>query len=216
MEDFDPVNKTLLFCGKRCSGKSFLIKHLLSCHKKWKKTYLICPTENVNSFYTKDGVIPKENVMDEYDEEWVEALITNMTKINANKTKKDATNVLLILDDCVTDVNFHQSKALKKLYSRGRHIFITVIMTTQYLYSIPPIARNNTDYVFVGMLNKQSLALLSDEYMSGSIEKPEFLEMYHSAVKEYGFFVINNNSVKDGDNIDEIYGECRTPAECFK
>jgi hypothetical protein len=189
---------------------------LESYGSKWKKTYLICPTETVNSHYTKDGLIPEENVMDEYNEEWVDKLIKNMTTLNSGKSKKDATNVLLILDDCISDINFHQSKSLKKLYTRGRHIFITVIMTTQYLYSIPPISRNNTDFGFFGMLNKQSLGILCDEYMSGSVDKAEFLAMYHEATKNYGFFVINNNSVKNGDDISEIYGECRTPVECFK
>ena len=122
--------------------------------------------------------------------------------------------MLLILDDCISDVNFHQSAALKKLYTRCRHFFLTLINTTQYLTGIPPVARNNSDYVLVGQLNRASVGLLCDEFMSGEIDRPEFIKMYHEATRNYGFLVINNNSVENGDDLDEIYGVARTPAHC--
>ena len=52
-----------------------------------------------------------------------------MTEINSKKPDKKRKNKLLILDDVVSDHNFHQSPSLKKLFVRGRHINVAIILT---------------------------------------------------------------------------------------
>jgi hypothetical protein len=136
-----------------------------------------------------------------------------MTAINADKSIKERKNVLIILDDCMSDTNFCTSKALKILYTRGRHINIAIIATCQYMNSLPPVCRNNTDWIIVGQMNHQSIQLLTDEYLSGSLDKREFFKLYNKSTKDYGFLLINNNSIKNNDNLNEIYGILKTPAE---
>ena len=132
-------------------------------------------------------------------------LIDKMTEINANKPTKERKHILLIFDDCVSDHNFHQSPTIKKLFLRGRHINISLLITTQYIYLISPSMRNNLDYIFCGQMNKQSIDLLTNEFLSGDITKEEFIKMYNRCTKDYNFLVINNNSVKD-DNLNSVYG----------
>ena len=209
MENFTIVNKTLTFLAKRNSGKSVLCKYLVKAElEKFDKIFLICPTEKINSHY--EDIVEPDNVFDEYSEEWVETLIKKMTEINANK--KDKKNVMLILDDCVADINFHQSPSLKKLYTRGRHINISICLILQYMNMCPPVCRVNSDFLFVGQLNKQSIHLLSEEFQSGDINKEEFIKMYNKSTNDYHFLVINNNSVKDND-INSIYGKIKVPIE---
>jgi hypothetical protein len=216
MEDFTLLNKTITVCAKRNSGKSYLIKYLVDLEKnRFSKIFVICPTECINYFYQLDNLVSSECVFDEYKEDWVNQLINRLTKINANKPKAERKNVLLILDDLVADNNFHSSQSIKKLYARCRHFSCSVIMTTQYLNSIPPIIRLNSDYVLVGQLNRQSIQLLLDEYMSGNIERDEFIDLYYRATQDYGFLVINNNSVKDNDDLNSIYGIIKTPSKYF-
>lgn len=216
MEDFTLLNKTITVCAKRNSGKSYLIKYLVDLEKnRFSKIFVICPTECINYFYQLDNLVSSECVFDEYNEDWVNQLINRLTKINANKPKAERKNVLLILDDLVADNNFHSSQSIKKLYARCRHFSCSVIMTTQYLNSIPPIIRLNSDYVLVGQLNRQSIQLLLDEYMSGNIERDEFIDLYYRATQDYGFLVINNNSVKDNDDLNSIYGIIKTPSKYF-
>jgi hypothetical protein len=83
-------------------------------------------------------------------------------------------------------------------------------ITTQLLTGVPPIARNNSDYIFTGQLNKASVDLLCDEFQAGNIERKEFLNMYIRCTKDYNFLVINNNSVKDND-LNSLYGKIKTP-----
>jgi hypothetical protein len=168
----------------------------------------------VNRFYS--DIIPKENIFDQYSEDWTENLIKKMTQINARKSEKESSHVLLILDDCCSDTNFHQSKSLKKLATRGRHIKIGVMLTSQYLFSVSPIFRNNCDTLLVGQMNTQGVQLLMSEFMMGDITSKDFLDLYHSNTSDYGFLVINNNSSSDNSNIDTLYGSIKTPKEYLK
>ena len=84
-------------------------------------------------------------------------------------------------------------------------------MTTQYVYAIPPIVRNNSDFVLCSQMNRSSLAILCDEFCAGNVDKQEFMQMYVDATKNYGFFTINCNNVKDSDDINALYGIIRTP-----
>jgi hypothetical protein len=140
-------------------------------------------------------------------------LINKMTDITSQKKNK---NVLIILDDAVADSDMHYQKGLKILYARGRHINISVIVTTQYINSISPLMRSNSDYVFLGQQNKRSVDIISDEYLSGDIEKPEFIKLFNKSTRDYNFFVINCNSVKNNDDLNSIYGTIKTPEKYIK
>ena len=52
------------------------------------------------------------------------------------------------------------------------------MITAQYPYHLPPIARNNCDYILVGQLNKQGIDLLTSEFMMGDISRKEFVDLY--------------------------------------
>ena len=107
-------NKIICFTAKRNSGKSQLLRYLLLKSKHlFKKIFVVCPTEPVNRFYS--DLIPKENIYDQYSEEWTESLIKKMTEINANKSEKEKKHILLILDDCASDSNFHQHSQMVSL-----------------------------------------------------------------------------------------------------
>jgi hypothetical protein len=42
------------------------------------------------------------------------------------------------------------------------------------------------------------------------------MRIYHDAIKDYGFLLINCNSVKDTSNLNSIYGVLKTPPEYIK
>ena len=205
-------NATISLIAKRNSGKSVLLKFLVEKHKhNFEKIFVVCPTESVNNFYA--DLVDKNCIFDEWREDWADALIKKMSAANAGLAKEARKNVLIILDDVMADTNFAQSPALKKLYTRGRHINIGVIATCQYLYNLPPICRSNADFCVVGQMNHQSVLLLAEEYLSGDLDKKEFIKLYNRSTKDYGFLVINNTSIKDSDDLNQIYGVIKTPEE---
>jgi hypothetical protein len=208
-------NKTVLCTAKRNSGKSVLIRWIVQAElHHFRKVYLICPTESVNSFYS--SFIDKDCIFDEWNEKWIEQLIDKMTTENTGKKGNNLTNVLLILDDCVGSLNFHQSPTLKRLFARGRHIGVAIIVASQHITAVPPLIRSNSDIVLCGQLNRASLQLLADEYMVSTIDRDEFNKMYANATTNYGFLVIRNQSVENSSDFNLTYGVVRTPPELIE
>jgi hypothetical protein len=214
MEDFTIENKIIALFGKRNSGKSRLLRYLVNCERDlFKKIFVICPTESINKFYS--SMVPDDCIYDSYNNDWCMKLIKKLTDIKTND-QKNKSNVLLILDDCISDTNFHNCPSLNILATRGRHLNISLILTSQYIYAIPPIFRNNCDYIFASQQNKRSVDLMADEFLLGDIDKNEFIKLYNKNTKDYNFFVINCNSVKDNDDLNQIYGAIKTPEKHIK
>jgi hypothetical protein len=169
------------------------------------------PTEKVNKFYS--SIIDDDCIFDEYSEKWVDKLINTMTEENTGKTGDKLSNVLVILDDCISEMNMHSSKTLRVLFSRGRHIGIGVMITTQYINAVSPLIRTNSDYILCGQQNRASLQLLVDEFMTATLSRDEFIRMFANATSNYGFLLINNSSVEDNNNHNLTYGIIRCPHE---
>ena len=105
MNNFTIVNKCIGLFARRCSGKSILLRYLLSNEKhSFDKCFCICPTESINHFYK--GLIPDECIFDKYNDEWVGKLIDKLTE--HHKQNKKA-NCLLVLDDCISDASKFQN-----------------------------------------------------------------------------------------------------------
>lgn len=206
--EFDPINKTLMFCAKRRSGKTELIKHIVKMYKnEWKEIFLVSPTEKITKSFK--GIVKDENVFDSYSETWTTKLMDKMANLNKDKSASEKIQVLLILDDVCSDTNFNASKTLKQLTTKGRHYCITTMITCQYPYHVPPICRTNMDYVFAGQLNKNSILLMLQEFHSGDITSDEFIKMYRKFTNNYSFLIVNCNSIKNGDDLNEIYGSIK-------
>ena len=58
---------------------------------------------------------------------------------------------------------------------------------------------------------KSALELSCGEFLMGNLSKKEFIDMYYDSTSDYGFLMINNNSIKDNEDLDEIYGIIKTP-----
>ena len=136
-------------------------------------------------------------------------------ELNKDKNEHTASHVLLILDDLIADLNFAKSKTIKQLLVRGRHLFVSIIVTSQYLNSISPLVRSNMDFIAVSQLNAQGLSLLIDNFHMGDISREQFKKLYFKSTTNYGFFLINTSCCQNND-IDEIYGQISTPKQYIK
>ena len=204
----DLLDNTLIFCAMRKSGKSVLMNYLIEKQKDlFEEIFLIPPTEQINNQF--ENIVKPEFIFDEYNEDWMTSLIDRMTEINkGKKTKEEKTHILLILDDCCSDANLSKMPSFKKIFTRGRHIGITIFVSAQYVYHVNPLIRSNTDYFLVGQLNNSSIDKLIDEFLRGDISKQQFRELYQKSTKNYFFLVINNQTTKE-NNLDEIYSKIK-------
>ena len=211
--DFDILNRVTLLIARRNSGKSVLLKKLVgdSMHK-FSKIFVICPSEPVNHFYKNSGLVSDDCIFENYSEKWGNALLKKMGEINEGKTKENAKQILVIIDDGICDIDFRTSPSLRKLFIRGRHLSIALIITSQNLCSLSPLERNNADYILCGQLSAKSLDVLTDDYCPASIPKKDFINYYSKSTLNYGFIVINNNSTKTNDK-NEVLGVLRVSEE---
>ena len=86
--NLDLINKTILCCAKRGSGKSVLCKYLVEHNKdKFEKIFVVSPTEKIGHHYQKEGLVPANCIFDEWSEEWALNLTKQLQKENANKPK---------------------------------------------------------------------------------------------------------------------------------
>lgn len=220
--DFDIVDRRIALCAKTESGKSRLIRYFVSLRKDdFLEIYCVCPTENrKNGFYSK--FIKKENIFFKYSDKWVKALMNEMEKINEGILAGDETmkRVLVILDDVCADENIStrsgKFKWLKALFCRGRHCGISVLITCQYPNNIPPTIRGQLDFTCVGQLNARGTECLIEEFRQGKITKREFEALYHESTCDYNFMIIKNITVKNSNDINQIYSTVKCPENMIK
>ena len=80
--------------------------------------------------------------------------------------------------------------------------------------TLPKICRSNCDLMITGQMNLCSIEMMASEY-SCNLEKKEFISLYNRCTKDYNFLVINNNSVKENDDLNSIYGQIKTSEHCL-
>ena len=209
MDNFTLLNKSIICIAKRNSGKSELIKFLVKKsiqNNEFDKIFVFSTTNCVNEFY--NSFICEKCILQNYSEDWANKLIDIMTLKNKGKTKQSQNpyNILIILDDLASDMSMHLSGSIKKLCTRGRHSFISIIVLGQQLVHVSPIMRNNSDYILCGQLNASNIEQLCDSYRVPLIDKHEFIQLYKKLTNNYKFMVINNNTVQDSENINSFYG----------
>ena len=101
-------NKTIVFIGKRNSGKSKLVlDYLYHCRANFPIGTVISPTDDFNGTYKKH--VPSMFIHDEYSPELLETFLLRQKNISAKKMYDPKyTNVdpraFLILDDCLFDI----------------------------------------------------------------------------------------------------------------
>lgn len=209
--EWDFIDSCVTLVAKRKSGKSYLLRHIVKHYAhNYSKIFVCCPTEELRPFYS--SFIPQNCIYDTYTEEWGEELLIRLKDANKGTAEKDMKRVLLILDDLVSDFDFHNSKSIETIYSRGRHLGITMVLTTQYLKNVSPLIRSNSDVIMVGQQNKASVSLLCEDFLSGDITKPEFIKLYNKNTVNFNFLMINCTSTKTGA-LDEIYAVIKAPIE---
>jgi hypothetical protein len=204
-------DKVVVLIGKRETGKSFLVKDLLFHHKDIPVGSVISGTEGANSFYSK--IMPSIFIHGEYNENIISNVLKRQKKvINAiNKECNDfgSTNidprVFIILDDCLYDKSWINSKYVRSLFMNGRHYKIMFIITMQYSLGIPPNLRTNIDFTFILRENIVSnRKRLYEQYAGMFPSFDSFCQVMDQCTENFECLVINNNA-KSNKLEDQVF-----------
>jgi hypothetical protein len=148
-------DSTVLFIGKRNTGKSFLIKDLLWHKQRIPIGTVISGTEGANSFYSK--MVPSLFIHEEFNPLILSNVLKRqqiltkqiMKETEARGSSSIDRRTFVIMDDCMYDNKWVSDKYIRSLFMNGRHYGILYILALQYVMGIPPVLRGNVDYVFI-------------------------------------------------------------------
>ena len=163
--DWDPSTITeditgglITICAPSGSGKSVLLKHILSeIHKKFENIYLMCPTAKLQDIY---DFMPKHNIMDTFNEEFLQRIWDAQVRDKSNKQ-------LIIMDDIIDLPEFKKSKKLDEMAHGFRHLNGYVILLSQDFNSIRPTLRKNARIAISFELpSKKEREKFTESYMS--------------------------------------------------
>jgi len=201
----------MFLCGKSGSGKTILLQNfILDIYKNcFKRVYIFSPSIHVDTAWKPvidyieevlDVNLNKEKCLfEEYNEEDLLNIIDqqkHVVKYLKDRKYKEIYNICIIIDDMLDNTALMKhSNILNSLFSRGRHNFITTIVSSQTYKSVSSIVRKNlTDMFLFKTFNQAEIESILEE-TTGIVSKKDFLHMYHTALKEpYNFFWIRMSS----------------------
>ena len=211
----------LSLIGSSGSGKSNLIGNLLTDERLFggyfDKIFIISPNfltdtsyENIEDYssnlerkYNHELIAYTdfdENVMMEHLNEIKRDLALGKEKYKKSKsTTKDKfiPKTLILLDDIIEDIQLLNSKFLKLLSTRGRHLNISTWIASQSYMALPRVWRvNTTSTIFFQPKNNGEALRIFDELFK-YYDKTEFLQLLAQVFSDkYNFILLNPSAPK--------------------
>lgn len=201
--------------ASRGSGKSTLIRDLLKnvYYKTFDYIVILSPSLDVNHDYTdinndyvkhpvkkeKEYIIKLSDVS--RFKEAIQEILTSQRDIIKEKGKKNTPKVLIIADD-VIDSGILRDKFLDTVSHRGRHLEVSLFISTQKITSLSPIIRNNSDFFIVFKSNNyQELERFLIEFIPRKYKHSFEEELLKVFQIPYVFICINNQTKTLKDRI---------------
>ena len=205
---------TIVFIGKRGTGKSTLVADILYYMRRIKAGVAISATEDGNAFYSK--FIPEILIHSEYKPEIIQQVITRQKKVINSDTKTPDGDVFVLLDDCMYDKRMIRDVNIRGIFMNGRHWRISFMLTMQYCMDLPPDLRSNIDYVFILRENIiQNQEKIYKNFFGIFPHFSVFQDVLNSCTEGYDCLVLDNTS-KSNNIQDCVFWYRAKPTRKFK
>ena len=163
--------------------------------------------------------IPEENLFDNYDEMDVEG-IYEFVEDNFNeavRNKEKPVQSLIIFDDMSFSGALKKKKngILAKIFSNGRHINLSCIVTAQRYSDVLPAARSNASGVILFSLNDAELELVSKDH--SYITMKTFKTLFRQNTKlKHDTFIINYDNELEELYLNKNYEQIEIPEDEYR
>jgi hypothetical protein len=222
LDEMNPL-AVILAIGKRRSGKSFLLRDLLSRHQAIPTGLVMSATEMANKFFgdfvpgcfIHEGFV--EKTLDSYIQSH-KALTEKMKHEQEVMGKSDIDpKNFFIMDDLGYDApKWVKNKDIKFLFMNGRHIHTLFLLTLQYPKGIPPALRTNVDYTFIFREpNMNNRKILYDNYAGMFATFDDFCQVMNQCTNNFECLVIDNTS-SSNSLTDQVFWYKAAPQPDFK
>jgi hypothetical protein len=195
------ADSVIVLCGKRNTGKSWALKDILSHHCDLPVGVVISPTETANGFFEK--FIPKMLIYEEASEEVLKKFLDRQKNISTERKRElkrfgssqiDA-RAFLILDDCLYDKRWINNIHVRSIFMNGRHYKIFFLITLQHAMGLPPVLRNNIDYIFIFRNNiRKEREKIFNHYAGMFPSFEAFEQVMLQTTENYECMVIDNKT----------------------
>ena len=151
-----PKNFTVIITAKRRSGKTTMLhKIIYPLRKRFDEVYLFSLTADLMD-KSEFSYIPEENKILGVDEEKLQEIFDKQKEILQRNNKIEdkryhtKNNILILLDDVISDNKTRSSKILGRVFSAGRHSNLSLVLLTQDFagkFGVSTLQRRNADCV---------------------------------------------------------------------
>jgi hypothetical protein len=202
----------ILVIGKSMlSGKSNLLTNLILRNEFYQKyfkgenIYIVSPSlESDEKLKILINVkeIPPENLFNEYDEDVLKELYKMIEEEYKQdiENKKRPVNSLIIFDDVSYSGDLKKKRfgIINKIFSNGRHINLSCLVTSQKYSDVLTSARSNMSGGFFFNMSDNQLDQVEKDH-NYNMTKKEFYRMFRDNVKERHDFILIDYTKKNDD-----------------
>lgn len=182
---------TVIFTGRRRSGKTKLIRALCRHLRKWYPEVVVFTRTKASGEYAR--FIPHARIIQGFDPE----LLIELGRIQRAKKRAQSRgkledvnfNLLVILDDCLAE-RLQWSQELNAIFFEGRHLDITLFVSIQDVKGCAPAATGNADFSFLFPFgDERTFESVRDKYMS-FLDKYELKDLIQNTELRKKFHVL--------------------------
>lgn len=148
-EENIPNHPAILAAGKRRTGKSTSLDNLMFQTMQHIPFGMVMSDTTTNGFWQQR--VPPRYVFQGWRSDILQALVARQNRLIDKYGRDDPrTSAFIIFDDVIADQTaIRYSKEINQFFVQGRHLNITVLITTQYMKGIGPMVRGNMDIVII-------------------------------------------------------------------
>ena len=198
------ANAFCLIMGKRRTGKSWLIKDILS-HKSglFSSGHVISCTDSIGKTYSQFA--PQVTIDEGFDRKEVADLLSGYHKLAQERQKQ---NSFLIIDTLMGGPK--DWDALAPAFINGRQYRLFVAVTMQYPEGLKPALRLNVDYVFIGCEQIRDNRDKIYKLWAGIFPTFDAFNTVMNNMTPYDFLVIDNTV--PSNKLEDIVSWYRAPS----
>lgn len=172
---------TVIFTGKRRSGKTKVMRALCRHNRRWFPEVIVFTRTKSSGEYSR--FLPDSRIIQGFDPD----LLIEIARIQRQKVRDmsnglrqdENINILIILDDCLAE-RLQWSQELNAIFFEGRHLFITLFVSIQDVKGCAPAATGNCDYAFLFPTgDERTFEAVRDKYMP-YLDKYELKDLLES------------------------------------
>lgn len=195
---------TVIFTGKRRSGKTKVMRALCRHNRRWYPEVIVFTRTKSSGEYSR--FLPDTRIIQGFDPD----LLIEIARIQRQKVRDmsnglrqdENINILIILDDCLAE-RLQWSQELNAIFFEGRHLFITLFVSIQDVKGCAPAATGNCDYAFLFPTgDERTFEAVRDKYMP-YLDKYELKDLLESEEINKKYHIIGVDIAHKYNDINE-------------